>query len=43
MQNENLNKDNDIENLNYIDKWNNGLLEQEEYQKIVEECLELID
>lgn len=43
MQNENLNKDNNIENLNYIDKWNNGLLEKEEYQKIVEECLELID
>lgn len=47
MQTKNL--ENDIhtdkqkENLNFIDRWNNGLMDKEEYQKIVDECLELID
>ena len=33
----------EIKPVDYVEKWNSGQIDKEEYQKIVNECLALID
>lgn len=38
-----IKNDKEIKPVDYVEKWNSGQIDKEEYQKIVDECLALID